>query len=427
MSNAATRNENYNGISNGVNVHSEKQSFAPLNEQMDLIKRGVEEIIPEDALVQKLEKSLNSGIPLRVKLGCDPSSPNLHLGHTVVLRKLRHFQDLGHQAVLIIGDFTGMIGDPSGRNKTRPSLSLEQTRINGETYFEQASKILIAEKTEIVFNSDWLSKLTFEDVIKLSAKYTVARMLERDDFEQRYKSGAPISIHEFLYPLAQAMDSVAVRSDVELGGTDQKFNLLVGRDIQREYGQEPQVIITLPILPGTDGVDKMGKSLSNYIGLTEPAPEIYGKVLSVPDELIIPYFELLTDISMTEIQEMETAMKDGVLNPRDAKRKLARVLVEMYVSKEAAIAAEQVFDQVHKKKEVPDGIPERTIPPSETPSLLDLIVQENMVPSRSEGRRLFQQGGISIDGNKVTDVGAPLPSGTFVVKVGKRKFLRVHH
>ncbi|NOY06748.1 MAG: tyrosine--tRNA ligase, partial [Chlorobi bacterium] len=370
---------------------------------MDIIRRGVEEIIPEDALVQKLEKSISTGIPLRVKLGCDPSSPDLHLGHTVVLRKLRHFQDLGHQAVLIIGDFTGMIGDPSGRNKTRPSLTLEQTRINGETYFQQASKILIAEKTEIVFNSDWLSKLTFEDVIKLSAKYTVARMLERDDFENRYKSGAPISIHEFLYPLAQAMDSVAIRSDVELGGTDQKFNLLVGRDIQREYGQEPQVIITLPILPGTDGVDKMGKSLSNYIGLTEPASEIYGKVLSIPDKLIIPYFKLLTDVPLPEIQEMETAMKDGRMNPRDAKRKLARMLVAMYVDEESAITAEQEFDQIHKKKEVPDNIPECTIPTSKTLSLLELLVQEKMVPSRSEGRRLFQQGGISIDGKKVTD------------------------
>ncbi len=408
-------------------MKSDKESFAPLNEQMDIIKRGVEEIIPEDALVQKLEKSIKTGIPLRVKLGCDPSSPDLHLGHTVVLRKLRHFQDLGHRAVLIIGDFTGMIGDPSGRNKTRPSLTLEQTRLNGETYFQQASKILIPERTEIVFNSDWLSKLTFEDVIKLSAKYTVARMLERDDFENRYKSGMPISIHEFLYPLAQAMDSVAIRSDVELGGTDQKFNLLVGRDIQREYGQEPQVIITLPILPGTDGVEKMSKSLRNFIGLTEPASEIYGKVLSIPDELIIPYFNLLTDIPMPEIREMDAAMKRGSLNPRDAKRKLARLLVEMYVSKEAAIAAEQEFDQIHKKKEVPDNIPECTIPASETPLLLDFLVREKMVPSKSEGRRMFQQGGISINGNKVTDSTVPLPSGTFVVKVGKRKFVRVHH
>ncbi len=276
-------------------------SFPPVEEQLRQIRRGVVEIIPEEELVQKLERSYRTGKPLIVKLGCDPSRPDLHLGHAVVLRKLRQFQDLGHQAVLIIGDFTAMIGDPTGRSKTRPALTLEETRANGRTYFEQAAKILDPERTIIRYNSEWLGRMTFRDVIELAAKYTVARMLERDDFEKRYKAGEPIGIHEFLYPLAQAMDSVEIQADVELGGTDQRFNLLVGRDIQQAYGQEPQVCLLMPILEGTDGVEKMSKSLDNYIGITEPPEEMYGKVLSIPDHLIYRYFELATDIPTEEL------------------------------------------------------------------------------------------------------------------------------
>src|SRR3990170_4298351 len=264
---------------------------------MDLIKRGAEEIIPEDDLARKVERSIKSKKPLRVKLGCDPSRPDLHLGHSVVLRKLRQFQDLGHQAILIIGDFTGMIGDPSGRSKTRPSLTIEETRRNGQSYFEQATKILSTKNVRMEYNSEWLGKMSFADVVVLASKYTLARMLERDDFTERYKAGEPISVHELLYPLAQAMDSVAIKADIELGGTDQKFNLLVGRDIQREYGLEPQVTLMMPILPGTDGVEKMSKSLDNYIGISEPAREIYGKTMRIPDTLIYTYFELTSDVS----------------------------------------------------------------------------------------------------------------------------------
>jgi len=279
--------------------------FPSLNEQMDIIKRGVVEIIPEDELVKKIEKSLKNSKPLNIKLGCDPSKPDLHIGHSVVIRKLAQFQELGHQAILIIGDFTGMIGDPSGRNATRPALTLEATRINGNSYFEQASKILHKEKTKIVYNSEWLGKMSFEDVIKLASKYTVARMIERDDFTKRFKAGEPISVHEFLYPLAQAMDSVAIESDVELGGTDQKFNLLVGRDIQREYGIEPQVILTMPLLVGIDGVEKMSKSYDNYIGISDEPSQIFGRTLSIPDNLIYQYFELATNVSNQKLVEIK--------------------------------------------------------------------------------------------------------------------------
>ncbi|MGE5682120.1 MAG: tyrosine--tRNA ligase, partial [Bacillota bacterium] len=337
---------------------AEKIIFPSINEQMDLIKRGASEIIPEEDLVKKLEKSLKDGKPLNIKLGCDPTRPDLHLGHSVVLRKLAQFQSLGHQAILIIGDFTGMIGDPTGRNVTRPPLSLEEARTNGQSYFEQASKILDKEKTKIVHNSQWLGKMSFEDVIKLASKYTVARMLERDDFSKRYKSGEPISLHELLYPLAQAMDSVAIESDVELGGTDQKFNLLVGRDIQREFGLEPQVILTMPLLVGTDGVEKMSKSYGNYIGINEPAKEIFGKTLSIPDELIYTYFELATDVTNDELKNIKDFLSDKANNPRDMKRSLAKRLVRMYHSSEAAEEAEIEFDKIFINKGIPDNIEE---------------------------------------------------------------------
>lgn len=403
-----------------------KRTFPPLNEQLDLIQRGVEEIIPIEDLEQKIKKSIETGIPLNIKLGADPSRPDLHLGHTVVLKKLRHFQDLGHQAILIIGDFTGMIGDPSGRSKTRPALTLEETREFGKTYFEQASKVIDGSKAKIVYNSEWLAKMTFEDVIRLASKYTVARMLERDDFEKRYRNGEPISIHEFLYPLAQAMDSVAIKADVELGGTDQKFNLLVGRDIQREYGQDPQVILTMPILPGTGGVDKMSKSLDNYIGISEPPNEIYGKTMSIPDNLIYTYFELVTDVSRDELIKIKKQLEDPQVNPRDLKRKLARTIVEQYYSKEAALEAEENFDKIFVRKEVPDELIEVEVTYEIVQNIINLIRHVGAAPSNSEARRLVEQGGVSIDGEKILNPNQSLNlKNNSILKVGKRKFYKL--
>ena len=376
-------------------------------------------------LLKKIEKSLKENKPLKIKLGCDPSRPDLHIGHSVVLRKLAQFQELGHQAILIIGDFTGMIGDPSGRNITRPALSLEETRKNGESYFEQASKILNKEKTKIVYNSEWLGKMNFEDVIKLSSKYTVARMIERDDFTKRFKAGEPISVHEFLYPLAQAMDSVAIESDVELGGTDQKFNLLVGRDIQREFGLEPQIIITMPLLVGTDGVEKMSKSYNNYIGISEAPNEIYGKTLSIPDNLIYTYFELATDISNEELKEIKAKLEDSKINPRDVKRQLARALVQTYYDEKSAKEAEEGFDKIFIKKEIPDEIPEHKIKTTEL-NILDLILEVNFAPSKGEARRLVVQGGVTVDGEKIDDIKTTVKFDKGrILKVGKRKFVKI--
>jgi len=403
-----------------------RNKFPPLNEQLDLIQRGTEEIIPIEELEIKIKKSIETGIPLNVKLGADPSRPDLHLGHTVVLKKLRHFQDLGHQAILIIGDFTGMIGDPTGRSKTRPPLTLEETREFGKTYFEQASKVIDGTKAKILYNSDWLAKMTFEDVIKLASKYTIARMLERDDFEKRYKSGEPISIHELLYPLAQAMDSVAIKADVELGGTDQKFNLLVGRDIQREYGQEPQVILTMPILPGTDGVEKMSKTFDNYIGISEPPDEIYGKTMSIPDTLIYKYFELVTNVSKEELNLIKQQISDPSINPRDLKRKLARTIVEQYYSAEAALQAEENFDKIFVRKETPDDVTDVFVDKEITSNIISLLRNVGAAPSNSEARRLIEQGGVSINGEKILDVNSPIQiKNESILKVGKRKFYRI--
>ena len=394
---------------------------------MDVIKRGVSEIIPEDDLVKKLETSIKSQKPLNIKLGCDPSRPDLHLGHSVVLRKLRQFQDLGHQAILIIGDFTGMIGDPSGRNKTRPSLSLDETRRFGQTYFEQATRILSAQRITMFYNSEWLGKMAFADVVRLASKYTVARMLERDDFTMRFKAGEPISLHEMLYPLAQAMDSVAIHSDVELGGTDQKFNLLVGRDIQREYGQPAQVILTMPILPGTDGVEKMSKSLDNYIGISESPKEIYGKTLRIPDTLIYTYFELTTDVSGKELGKIKVEMKDTKVNPRDIKRKLARTLVTLYHSAGAAQKAEEEFDRIFIEKQVPDSVDAFTLKTSNgAMTISDLMVETKLASSKGDARRLIEQGGVTVDGARVAAYNDPLPKKEeFILKVGKRKFLKI--
>lgn len=403
----------------------EKVKFPSVNEQMDLIRRGTVEIIPEDELVRKLEKSFKTNKPLNIKLGCDPTRPDLHLGHSVVLKKLAHFQQLGHQAILIIGDFTGMIGDPSGRNATRPPLTFEDTCRNGESYFQQASKILDAEKTKIVYNSAWLGKMTFEDVIKLASKYTVARMIERDDFTKRFKAGEPISLHELLYPLAQAMDSVAIESDVELGGSDQKFNLLVGRDIQREFNMEPQVILTMPLLVGTDGVEKMSKSYGNYIGIDDQPKDIYGKTLSIPDNLIYTYFELATDVSGNELKEIGAQLTDGKTNPRDLKRQLARTLVAMYHDAQKAEEAEKEFDMIFINKGIPEDIPVFKVESGEV-ALLDLILQTNFAPSKQEARRLIQQGGVTLDGEKVEDVATVVKiDKEIVLKVGKRKFIKL--
>lgn len=412
-----------------LNRRITKELFPPINEQMDLIRRGVSEIIPEDDLVKKLERSIKTQRPLRVKLGCDPSRPDLHLGHSVVLRKLRQFQDLGHQAILIIGDFTGMIGDPSGRNKTRPSLTIEETRKNGQSYFEQATKILASQRVRMEYNSEWLGKMSFSDVVVLAGKYTVARMLERDDFTNRFKAGEPISVHEFLYPLAQAMDSVAIESDIELGGTDQKFNLLVGRDIQREYGLEPQVIITTPLLVGTDGVEKMSKSYDNYIGISESPREMYGKTLRIPDNLIYTYFELASSVSNQELTGIKQQLDTPAVNPRNLKRQLARTIVAMYHSEEDARSAEAEFDRIFIEKDVPDVIEEFVLTSSHTETtMVGLLAICGLASSKSEARRLIEQGGVSVDGERVTDLNAGIPgSVSFILKVGKRKFLKIVH
>ena len=398
--------------------------FVPIKEQMDLILRGTEEIIPIEDLERKLEQSRKDDKPLQVKFGCDPSRPDLHIGHSVVLRKLRHFQDLGHETVLLIGDFTAMIGDPTGRNKTRPQITLEETKRNATSYIEQASIILAEENLTIVYNSEWLGEMGFSDVIKLSSKYTVARMLERDDFTKRYKDGVPISVHEFLYPLAQGYDSVHLQSDVELGGTDQKFNLLVGRDLQKEAGQDPQVIITTPILEGTDGVEKMSKSYDNYIGLTDSPAEIYGRTLSIPDSLIGRYFEFATEISSEKLIAIKDDLEQGVSNPRDLKRELARELVALYHDNDAALTAEKEFDALFIQKDEPDDMPEYKLAESE--KLIGIMVKNGMVASNGEGKRMISQGGVRLDKEKVDDIHSTIePGKNVVLKVGKRKFLRI--
>lgn len=402
-------------------------TFPPIEEQLTQIKRGIEEILPEAELAEKLKRAEQTGTPLVVKLGCDPSRPDLHLGHAVVLRKLRQFQDMGHQAVLIVGDFTGMIGDPSGRSKTRPPLTFEETRVNGQSYFEQATKILDPEKTRIVYNSEWLGAMTFSEVVELAGKYTVAQMLKRDDFAKRYQEGAPIGVHEFLYPLAQAQDSVAIESDIELGGTDQRFNLLVGRDIQQAAGLAPQVCIMLPLLEGTDGVEKMSKSLDNYIGIDEAPEEMYGKTLSIPDELIYRYFELATDVPTEKLPEMKTFAE---ADPRNAKHDLALTIVRMYHGEEAAQAARRHFEKTIIQGDVPDDIETFLPTPDEGAriGLLNLIAQAGLASSNSEARRLVTQNAVSIDGEKMTDPRAEIDlaaTAPFVLKVGKRRFAQI--
>ena len=399
-------------------------TFLSIDKQMELIRHGVEEIIPEDALIKKLEKSKKHNTPLIIKLGCDPSRPDLHIGHGVVLRKLRHFQDLGHQAVLLIGDFTAMIGDPSGRNKTRPSLSLEEAKANSESYVNQSKVILDIDSLKILYNYEWLNTMKFSDVIELASKYTVARMLERDDFTKRYQSETPILLHEFLYPLAQGMDSVEIKADVELGGTDQKFNLLVGRDLQREYGQEPQCIITLPLLEGTDGVEKMSKTYGNEIGLLDPPEDKYGKIMSISDDMIVKYFRLAADADDQKVEAIKSLLSDSKTNPRDVKRELGRAIVKIYHGADEAQAAEQHFDKVIVQKDIPDEMDEVELESDQL--LVDIITNAGLTKSKGEARRLIKQDAVKLDGAVCKDINQKLHAGKeSVIKVGKRRFLKV--
>jgi len=401
--------------------------FPSVNEQMDVIRDGAIEVLPEDELVRKIENSIKNNKPLNIKLGADPSRPDLHIGHAVVLHKLRQFQDLGHKAILIIGDFTAMIGDPTGKSKTRPQLTLEETRINGQSYLEQATIILKRENLEVVYNSDWLGKMSFSDVIQLAARYTVAQLLERDDFSKRFKSGISISVHELLYPLAQAMDSAQIKADVELGGTDQKFNLIVGREIQKAYGIEPQCIVTMPLLEGTDGVEKMSKSLDNYIALTDSPREMFGKVMSIPDTLITRYMRYAAFFSENQVITVEKGLADGTVHPRNAKVETAMKIVELYQSKQAAEAAFEEFERIFKNKELPDEIEEMQVEADNAEmGLMDLLVATGLAPSKKEAKRLIEQGGVLVDQNKIDDPFQKIQlNNKRLVKVGKRKFLYV--
>ena len=398
--------------------------FLPAEKQLELIQRGAEEIIPKEELLKKIERSIKNNKPLIAKLGCDPSRPDLHIGHSVVLRKLKHFQDLGHQAVLVIGDFTAMIGDPSGRNKTRPQLSLEEARENAKTYLDQAKIILNMDQLKVVYNSDWLEKMRFSDVIKVASSTTVARMLERDDFTKRYDSEIPISLHEFLYPLAQPQDSVELISDIELGGTDQKFNLLMGRNLQRDIGQEPQCILTMPILEGTDGIEKMSKSYGNDIGLSDSANDMYGKTLSIPDEIILSWYTLAVDVDQNKLKEIEEKLNDRSTNPMDTKRKLARKIVALYYDKEKAMEAENNFNNITVSKGIPEDIQEYKL--EEEMLLVNIIYDSGLLPSKSEARRMIKQSAVRIDGDIISDINLELASGdTRILKVGKRRFLKI--
>ncbi|HEY8100474.1 MAG TPA: tyrosine--tRNA ligase [Burkholderiaceae bacterium] len=393
-----------------------------VNEALAVAKRGAEEILIESEFAQKLARSEQAGKPLRIKLGLDPTAPDLHLGHTVVLNKMRQLQDLGHQVIFLIGDFTSMIGDPSGRNVTRPPLTKEQIEENAKTYFAQASLVLDPTKTEIRYNSEWCDQLGARGMIQLAAKYTVARILEREDFTKRYKAGTPISVHELLYPLMQGYDSVALHSDLELGGTDQKFNLLVGRELQKDWNQEPQCILTMPLLEGLDGVEKMSKSKGNYISITEPANNMFAKIMSISDVMMWRYYELLSFRSLAEIGQFKKEVEGG-RNPRDIKVLLAQEIVARFHSVQAGEDALADFNN-RAKGGIPDDVPEVTL--SGAPlGIGQLLKQANLCPSTSEALRMVEQGGVRIDGTVVSDKGLKVDAGLFVVQVGKRKFARV--
>lgn len=401
-----------------------------VDEQLALLKKGTAEIVSEDELRERLQRAAAAGRPLRVKLGVDPTAPDIHLGHAVVLRKLRQFQDLGHTAYFIVGDFTGRIGDPSGRNVTRPQLSEEEIQTNALTYREQAFKILHPERTKLLFNNNWLGSLTMAELVHLASSYTVARLLERDDFAQRYGTGQPISVHEFLYPLAQAYDSVHIEADVELGGTDQKFNLVMARDVQRHYGQEPQIAVLMPILEGLDGKERMSKSLGNYIGIAEPPGEMFGKIMSLPDFIMERYFRLCTDVPDQEIDRLTAAMAQGEVNPRDVKLRLGREIVQMYHGAAAAAAAQEEFLRVFSQKELPSDMPVVSLPDpwraAGRAPILDVLAHGGLVSSRSEGRRMVRQGAVRVDDQVISDEKAEVPvaPGT-VVQVGRRRFVRL--
>jgi len=416
-----------------------------VEEQLAALRKGCVELINEEELRAKIARSLRDKKPLTVKVGFDPTAPDIHLGHTVLLRKMKHFQDFGHRVVFLIGDFTGLIGDPSGRSATRPAMTREEILKNAETYKAQVYKILSRDMTVIDFNSRWLGKLTSFEIIRLAAKHTVARLLERDDFSKRLKEGIPISVHEILYPLMQAYDSVALQADVELGGTDQKFNLLVGRDIQREFQQEPQVVMTMPLLEGLDGVEKMSKSLGNYVGITEPPKEIFGKIMSISDPLMYRYYELLTDVPMSQIENWKREAAEGKINPRDLKAELAQSIVaDFWGPKEAENAAEE-FDRVHKNKEMPADLKVQVIEAgvavepgkyeiagapadlSHKRPLIDIMMELKIFPSRGEAKRVIQQGGVYLDGQRIDDINCQVEVSDkkeHVLKVGKRKFYK---
>ena len=401
-----------------------------IQEQMAAIKRGTVEIVPENALKAKLEKAQKLGKPLKIKLGLDPTAPDIHLGNAVVLRKMRQFQDLGHEVIIIIGDFTASIGDPSGRSITRPQLSKLDIEANAKTYYDQYCKILDKDKTRVVFNSEWLGKLGFSDVIKIAAKATVARILERDDFATRLAENRPISLHELMYPICQAYDSVVLESDVEVGGTEQKFNILMGRDLQGQFGQEEQIGLFMPILPGLDGVQKMSKSLGNYVGITEEPKDMFGKIMSLPDEMMPKFFELCTDVPLDEINAIITAVKDGTKHPMDVKKRLAREIITIYHNEEAGISAQAEFERVFSQREIPTDMPEILISPSDLTEgkigIINLVTKAGFASTNSDARRLITQGGVSIDGEKITDLKTNLTLQTGqVLKVGKLRFGKI--
>jgi len=399
----------------------------PAREQLEIIKRGAVEIIVEADLLKKLDKSAASGNPLRVKAGFDPTAPDIHVGHTVLLNKMRQFQELGHEVIFLIGDFTGMIGDPTGKSETRKHLTREEVVENAKTYQTQIFKVLDPAKTRIAFNSEWMSKMSAVDVIQLAAKHTVARMLERDDFRKRYEAQLPISIHEFLYPLIQGYDSVVLKADVELGGTDQKFNLLVGRELQKEYGQEPQSIVMMPLLEGLDGVNKMSKSLGNYIGINEPAKEIFGKVMSVSDSLMLRYYELVSAVSLDELARLKADIQSGTLHPMEAKKRLAAELADRFCGEDEGAKARAEFEKVFSNKDMPSKIPSFEIVfEGEKMKLAKIMALAGVAKSNSEARRLIQQGAVEVDQQPVKDVDVELPStGKHILRVGKKRFVQV--
>ena len=402
--------------------------FKPVDEQLAYLKKGAVEIIREEELKAKLERSLETGKPLRAYLGVDPTAPDLHLGHTVVLRKLKHFQDLGHTAVFLIGDFSAMIGDPTGVSETRPPLTRGQVDANAKTYLEQVFKILNREKTEVRYNSEWLGKLSAEDVVRLCSHYRLARMLEREDFRSRLENGQPISVHELLYPLLTAFDAVSLKSDVELGATEQKFNLLVHREIQREYGLPGQAILTMPILVGLDGQRKMSKSLNNYVGITETPGEMFGKMMSMPDELMWPYYELVTDRTEAEIAAIRKEVSSGRMHPMDVKMRLAEEVIAVFHGDEAAKKASENFQRVFRDRQAPEESEIRKLPSGSAKKLTALLVDLKLVSSKSEAERLIKQGGVEIDGARVDDFRRDVDltkPGEFLLRAGKKKFLRI--